>query len=97
MQNTISDKKLEKYFEVTKKALDKAKVKAPSKIDLKKVADDFIDTATRYYNDAHYFAKKGDMVTAFAALNYAHGFLDAAARAKLIDVKDSDLFASDEI
>lgn len=95
MQNTISDKKLEKYFEVTRKALDKAKVKTPSKIDLKKVADDFIDTATRYYNDAHYFAKKGDMVTAFAALNYAHGFLDAAARAKLIDVKDSALFASD--
>jgi len=34
-------------------------------------------------------------VTAFAALNYAHGFLDAGARMKLFDVKDSRLFASD--
>lgn len=95
MQDKITPKKLEKYFEVTKKALDKAKIKTPSKIDLHKVAEDFVDTAKRYYTDAHYFAKKGDMVTAFAALNYAHGFLDAAARARLLDVKDSKLFASD--
>jgi len=95
MQNKITDKKLEKYFEVTKQALDKAKIKVKLDSNLKKVADDFLDTANRYYSDASYFAKKGDIVTAFAALNYAHGFLDAAARAKLLDVNDSTLFASD--
>ena len=54
-----------------------------------------LDMAQRYYDDAKHFRDKGDIVTAFAALNYAHGFLDAGARMKLFDVKDSRLFASD--
>ena len=42
------------------------------------------------------FAKKGDLVTAFAALNYAHGWLDAGARLGFFDVgKDNVLFTVD--
>ena len=38
----------------------------------------------------------GDIVTAFAALNYAHGWLDAGARIGLFDVgHDSELFTVD--
>jgi len=52
--------------------------------------------AQRYFDDAKHFKSKGDFVTAFAALNYAHGFLDAGARLKVFDVKDSKLFAIDD-
>ncbi|HDM23115.1 MAG TPA: DUF357 domain-containing protein, partial [Methanomicrobia archaeon] len=37
--------------------------------------------------------EKGDYVTAFAALNYLHGYLDAGARLGIFEVNDSDLFA----
>ena len=46
--------------------------------------------AERYYSDAKHFAEKGDKVTAFAALNYAHGWLDAGARLGLFDVGEDD-------
>ncbi len=53
--------------------------------------------ANRYYEDAKHFEKKGDKLTAFAALNYAHGWLDAGARLGLFDVGgDSELFTVDE-
>ena len=96
MNNIISKEKLEKYFSVTKKALDKAKHSAPEKTHLHKMAEDFLDMANRYFLDAKHFYKKGDMVTAFAALNYAHGWLDAGARIGLFDVgHDSSLFTVD--
>ncbi len=54
------------------------------------------DMARRYFEDAKHFKDKGDWVTAFAALNYAHGWLDAGARLGLFDVgHDSELFTVD--
>ncbi len=94
MNNIISGEKLERYFKITKEALDAVKNKLDEK--RKKEALDFLDMAERYYSDAMHFKKKGEIVTAFAALNYAHGWLDAGARAKLFKVSDSRLFTVDE-
>ena len=95
MNNTITTEKLNKYFSITKEALDKAK-HALDKEHLAQ-AKDFLDMAQRYYDDAHYFLEtKQDAVLAFAALNYAHGWLDAGARSGLFKVKDSRLFTVDE-
>lgn len=80
MNDKITSKKLEKYFQLTQEALSKVKIKTPKNVDLKKVAELFLDTAQRYCDDALYFRKKGDVVTAFAAINYAHGWLDAGKR-----------------
>jgi len=94
INNTITPDKLKKYFSITKEALDKAKVA----LDEKRLeqAKDFLDMAQRYYDDANYFLdKKKDAVLAFAALNYAHGWLDAGARIGLFKVKDSRLFTVD--
>ncbi|MBR9702560.1 DUF357 domain-containing protein, partial [Candidatus Woesearchaeota archaeon] len=52
--------------------------------------------AQRYFDDAKHFREKGDKVLAFAALNYAHGWLDAGARIQLFKVNDSVLFTVDE-
>ncbi|MBS3166337.1 DUF357 domain-containing protein [Candidatus Woesearchaeota archaeon] len=95
MNNTITPEKLQKYFSVTKKALDKAVVAFDH--SRRKEAADFFDMAQRYFQDAHYFLeKKDDAVLAFAALNYAHGWLDAGARIGLFKVKDSKLFTVDD-
>ena len=91
------DKKLEKYFDLTGRALKKVKLNKKAKIDVEKAALDFLDMAQRYYDDAKHFEKKGDKLTAFAALNYAHGWLDAGARLGLFDVgADNELFTVDE-
>ena len=52
--------------------------------------------AKSYYEDAKHFEEKGDRVNAFAALAYAHGWLDAGARLGLFDVDgDNELFTVD--
>ena len=51
---------------------------------------------SRYLSDAKHFSDKGEKVTAFAALNYSHGWLDAGARLGIFDVEhDSVLFTVD--
>ncbi len=92
----VTDEKLDKYFTVTGKALKKVKIAKEKEIKWKEAAHDFLDMAQRYYNDAKYFRQKGDIVTAFAALNYAHGWLDAGARLGLFDVDNKEnLFTVD--
>ena len=91
--NLICRAKLKKYFDLTGKALDVAK-KAIKTIDKekKKEALAVIDMARRYYDDAKYFENKRHYVNAFAALNYAHGWLDCGSKLGLFKVKDSKLF-----
>ena len=36
-----------------------------------------IDLARRYASDTEFFLAKGDLITAFGCINYAHGLLDA--------------------
>ena len=96
MEKTELQRKLTKYFSVTEKALKKAKVACPKGTHLAAAAKDFLDMAQRYVDDAHHFESKGDYLTAFAALNYAHGWLDAGARLGIFDVgHDSKLFTVD--
>ncbi|MBI2546035.1 DUF357 domain-containing protein [Candidatus Woesearchaeota archaeon] len=93
----INKEKLDKYFDVTRRALAKVKIAAECPINWQKSAEDFLDMAQRYYDDAQHFMEKGDYVTAFAAINYAHGWLDAGARLGLFDVgKDNKLFTVDD-
>ncbi len=93
--SNVTKEKLEKYFSITKEALQKAQ-EAPENLDISDATRaDFLDMVQRYLHDAHHFQEKGEIVTAFAALNYAHGWLDAGARIGLFDVHDSRLFTKD--
>ncbi|MBS3100926.1 MAG: hypothetical protein A2X64_10590 [Ignavibacteria bacterium GWF2_33_9] len=88
---TLNDK-LQKYFKLTSEALKKVKIVEKHK----KEAEDLLDLAKRYYEDAKYFEKKGDIVNAFGAVVYAHAFLDIGARLGFFDVgKDSKMFMVD--
>ena len=96
MENKITDEKLSKYFDITGRALKKVKIAKEKKISWKSSAEDFLDMAQRYYDDAKHFRDKDDYVNAFACINYAHGWLDAGARIGLFDVdRDSELFTVD--
>lgn len=91
----ITDEKLEKYFSVTKEAFEMAKGSG-NRTELIDERKDFIDMISRYISDAEHFKENNDFVNAFAALNYAHGWLDAGARIGMFDVKDSRLFTVDD-
>ncbi len=95
INDVVTSEKLDKYFSITKEALDMVKDKGLDEGRLEE-AKDFLDMAERYFRDAQHFAEKGDRVLAFAALNYAHGWLDAGARIRLFKVKDSRLFTVDD-
>lgn len=87
----LTDAKIEKYLDTTRRALEKLKPVPPSPSHLKTVADDFLLMANSYFNDAKHFAGVGDYINAFACVNYAHGWLDAGARLGLWDVGGDDV------
>jgi len=94
---TITKERLAKYFSITAEALGKARAAVDtSSRERAAQAADFLDMAQRYHDDAKFFEAKGDLVTAFAALNYSHGWLDAGARIRLFKVSDSRLFTVDD-
>ncbi|MDA1197112.1 MAG: DUF357 domain-containing protein [Nanoarchaeota archaeon] len=89
----ITSEKISKYLDITKRALAKVKIISSERVK----AEDALDMATRYFQDALHFHEKDDFVNAFACVNYAHGWLDAGARTGLFDVDgDSTLFTVDE-
>jgi uncharacterized protein len=90
MKNIITKDKLEKYFTLTTKALEEIKksiIKGKNK-----QAKEIIEMASNYLSDAKYFQKKEDIVNSFAALNYAHGWIDSGVRLGIFDVHDNKLF-----
>ena len=93
MKNRITKEKLEKYFSITEEAYEMAKKNVADK----EKGEDFLDMISRYISDAKHFENKDDLVNAFAALNYAHGWLDAGARSGVFDVHNSRLFTVDDI
>ena len=90
MKDKITKEKLEKYFDLTSKALEK--VKESVIFGKEKEAKEIIDMVENYLSDAKHFENKEDFVDAFAALNYAHGWLDSGVRLGIFDVVDDNLF-----
>jgi len=90
MEDRITSAKLKKYLNLTTKALEQAKKKISK--GKEKSAKEIIDMVENYLSDAKYFENKKDFVNAFAAINYAHGWLDSGARLRIFNVTDNKLF-----
>jgi hypothetical protein len=90
VQNIITPEKLNHYKELTTKALAIAKQSIIK--GQEKEAKEIIDMVENYLSDAKHFENKADFVNAFAALNYAHGWLDSGVRLDVFDVNDDKLF-----
>ncbi len=87
---TITLDRVERYLSLTSAALSKLEIAAPERSFNRRLADDFLCMARSYFDDAKGFARKGDLVNAFACVNYAHGWLDCGARIGLFDVGADD-------
>jgi hypothetical protein len=93
MRDHLTPEHVQRYLDTTRRALDKVKVAAPERSFNKKLADSFLQMANTYYHDAMHFRDQGDLVNAFACVNYSHGWLDCGARIGLFDVgQDDQLF-----
>ena len=90
MENKISPEKLKKYFNLTETALKEVKKNIIRGRESE--SKEIIDMVENYVSDAHHFENKGDWINAFAALNYAHGWIDSGVRLKIFDVHDDKLF-----
>lgn len=90
MQDKITKEKLEKYTKLTSTALKEVKKNIIS--GKEKYAKEIIEMVENYLSDAKHFEKNEDFVNAFAALNYAHGWLDSGVRLDIFDVTDDKLF-----
>ncbi|MEJ2268008.1 MAG: DUF357 domain-containing protein [Nanoarchaeota archaeon] len=86
----ITKEKLEKYFNLTERALKKVKKNVIK--GKENYSKEIIDMVKNYLYDARFFEKKQDFVNAFAAINYAHGWIDAGVRLDVFEVKDDKLF-----
>ncbi len=90
MKKEITKEKLERYLRLTSAALKKAEKKIVK--GKEKEANEIIKMVSDYVSDSKYFQEKGDFVNAFAAISYAHGWLDAGVRLGIFDVNDDRLF-----
>jgi uncharacterized protein len=89
-KDKITKEKLEKYFNLTSKAL--AIVKKSIEKTKASEAKEIIEMVECYLSDAKHFEEKQDFVNSFACINYAHGWLDSGARLKIFNVTDNKLF-----
>lgn len=90
MKDRITQEKVNKYKNLTKNALEIAK---DSVIKGKEdEAREILEMVSNYLSDSEYFEEKKDLVNAFAALNYGHGWLDSGVRLGVFQVDDDKLF-----
>ncbi len=82
--------KVEKYFLLTEKALNKIELKENLTEKEKSTAEDFLSMANNYFSDAKHFSEKNDLLNALASLSYAHAWLDAGIRSGIFDGKEDD-------
>lgn len=90
MKDKITLKNLDKYFDLTMKALKEIK-KNISK-NKEKEAKEIIEMASNYFSDAKYFKEKKDFVNSFASLNYAYGWIDSGVRLGIFNTINNKLF-----
>jgi len=88
MQNI--KQKISKYRKITEKALAIAKENIAK--NKEKQAKEIIEMVKCYLSDSKHFEQKADKLNSLSCLNYAHGWLDCAARLKIFNVSDRDLF-----
>ncbi|MBU2099821.1 DUF357 domain-containing protein [Candidatus Micrarchaeota archaeon] len=88
--NIQLEEKVQRYFFLTGKALQKIEFKKNLTVKEKAIAVDFLSMAKNYFSDAKHFSEKNDLLNSLAALSYAHAWLDAGVRAGLFDAKEDD-------
>jgi len=93
INNVIDKQRLEHYLGLTKKAREKATPIPEAGTIEDKTLQILLRMADDYASDAAHFMENGDFVRAFGAINYAHAWIDAGVKLRLLDGHgDDELF-----
>jgi len=88
IKKIVSKQKLERYFGITKEAFSIVKTSVIK--GREKYAKEIFEMVNNYISDAEHFRDNGEWILAFAALNYAHGWIDSGVRLDVFEVGDND-------
>ena len=93
LNNTILRERLEHYLDLTNKAREKATPIPEEGTKDDKMLQLLLRMADDYASDAKHFMEIGDYVRSFGAINYAHAWIDAGVKLRLLDGHgDDELF-----
>ena len=90
---TVTLERINKYLDLTAKAVAKVSIIADEGTEDYGKAEDILGMVNAYHSDANFFLSEGRGDDAFAAVNYAHGWIDCGVRLGYLDGKgDWQLF-----
>ena len=93
LSDVIAKDRLEHYISLTEKARQKATPIFPEESAEGKMLQTLLRMADDYTSDAKHFMSQGDYVRAVGAINYAHAWIDAGVKLRLLDGHgDDELF-----
>ena len=89
----VTLERINKYLDLTAKAVAKVSIIAEEGTENYTKAEDILGMVNAYHSDAKFFLSEGRGDDAFAAVNYAHGWIDCGVRLGYLDGKgDWQLF-----
>ena len=93
VSDKVTEERLNHYLNLTKRAREKATpIPKEGSLESQQLAV-LLRMADDYASDAKHFMDTGDYVRAFGAINYAHAWIDAGVKLRLLDGHgDDELF-----
>ena len=91
-QHAVLPEKVKRYEELLRKALKAFEIAVQENSHLSKVARDYSNMASSYYDDGMHFIEEEDMVNALVCFSYGHAWLDAGVKLGVFKVSDENLF-----
>ena len=89
----VTLERINKYLDLTAKAVAKVSIISDEGTEGFTKAEDILGMVNAYHSDAKFFLSEGRGDDAFAAVNYAHGWIDCGVRLGYLDGKgDWQLF-----
>ena len=86
----VTRERVEKYLDITNRARKKAtSLCSEGSLDAQRLSI-MMRMADDYASDAAHFLSIGDHVRAFGAINYAHAWIDAGVKLRLLDGHNDD-------
>ena len=93
VKNKVTEERLNHYLNLTKMAREKATPIPKEGSEESQQLAVLLRMADDYASDAKHFMDTGDYVRAFGAINYAHAWIDAGVKLRLLDGHgDDELF-----
>ncbi len=86
----ILDEKVKRYIGIESEALETISISVPENSMLMEFAQNALQMIRSYFSDAKHFYETGDVINAFAALNYSYGWIDSLVRLGVLDGKGND-------